>query len=103
MLKILINCPGGWSHGLDSPERGEGRWAQNLTRCLAKSKQYGISACSGGNLHGGAAILSKTLRFSQNKKQNVADLMTCTSMPHGIIINARRPKHVQTSMFTSAT
>ena len=48
MLKILINCPGGWSHGLDSPERGEGRWAQNLTRCLAKSKQYGISACSGG-------------------------------------------------------
>ncbi len=48
MLKVLINCPGGWSHGLDSPERGEGRWAQNLARCLAKSGLYDVSACSGG-------------------------------------------------------
>lgn len=48
MLKILINCPGGWSHGLDSPERGEGRWAQNLARCLAKSGKYVVDACSGG-------------------------------------------------------
>ncbi len=48
MLRILINCPGGWSHGLDSPERGEGRWAQNVTRCLAKSGRYDVSACSGG-------------------------------------------------------
>lgn len=48
MLRVLINCPGGWSHGLDSPERGEGRWAQNLARCLAKSGRYDVSACSGG-------------------------------------------------------
>lgn len=48
MLKVLINCPGGWSHGLDSPERGEGRWAQNVTRCLARSGLYDVSACSGG-------------------------------------------------------
>lgn len=48
MLRVLINCPGGWSHGLDSPERGEGRWAQNLARCLAKAGQYNVSACSGG-------------------------------------------------------
>lgn len=48
MLRVLVNCPGGWSHGLDSPERGEGRWAQNLARCLAKSGLYDVSACSGG-------------------------------------------------------
>ena len=48
-LRVLINCPGGWSHGLDSPERGEGRWAQNLTRCLARSGRYEVFACSGGD------------------------------------------------------
>lgn len=48
MLRVLINCPGGWSHGLDSPERGEGRWAQNLAKCLARSGRYDVSTCSGG-------------------------------------------------------
>lgn len=46
--RVLINCPGGWSHGLDSPERGEGRWAQNLVKVLAKSGRYEVFACSGG-------------------------------------------------------
>lgn len=48
-IKVLINCPGGWSHGLDSPERGEGRWAQNLVKVLLKSGQYVVHASSGGN------------------------------------------------------
>lgn len=47
--RVLINCPGGWSHGLDSPERGEGRWAQNLARVLGRSGRYEVFACSGGN------------------------------------------------------
>jgi hypothetical protein len=61
MLKILINCPGGWSHGLDSPERGEGRWAQNFARCLAKSGKYDVSACSGGNPTWGAGDVVKNV------------------------------------------
>lgn len=46
-LKVLINCPGSWSYGLDSPERGEGRWCQNWAKLLAK---YGheVYACSMG-------------------------------------------------------
>lgn len=47
--RILINCPGGWSHGLDSPERGEGRWSQNLAKVLARSGRYEVFATSGGN------------------------------------------------------
>lgn len=34
-MKILVQCPGSFSAGLDSPERGEGRWAQNFARMLA--------------------------------------------------------------------
>lgn len=48
-MKVLVNCPGAWSHGLDSPERGEGRWAQNLVRCLAGSGRYDVYACSAGD------------------------------------------------------
>lgn len=46
-LKIIVNCPGFWSHGLNSPERGEGRWAQNWAKTLAK---YGheVYAASAG-------------------------------------------------------
>lgn len=46
--RVLINCPGGWSHGLDSPERGEGRWSQNLAKVLARSGRYAVFATSGG-------------------------------------------------------
>ena len=35
-LKILIACPGQWTAGLDSQERGEGRWSQNWAKTLAK-------------------------------------------------------------------
>jgi hypothetical protein len=48
MRSVLINCPGGWSHGLDSPEKGEGRWAQNLAKVLARSGRYEVFASSGG-------------------------------------------------------
>ncbi len=47
--RVLINCPGGWSHGLDSPERGEGRWSQNLAKVLARSERYEVFATSGGS------------------------------------------------------
>lgn len=35
-MRIHIHCPGDMSNGLDSPTRGEGRWAQNMARVLAK-------------------------------------------------------------------
>lgn len=47
-LRVLINCPGGWTHGLDSPERGEGRWAQNFARALGESGRYEVHASSWG-------------------------------------------------------
>lgn len=47
-IKILFCCPGSWTHGLDSPERGEGRWAQNIARCLAEDPRYEVYAASGG-------------------------------------------------------
>lgn len=48
-MKILINCPGSFTHGLDSPERGEGRWAQNVARLLGKAG-HDVFACSGESL-----------------------------------------------------
>ena len=47
-LKILVNCAGSWSHGLDSPERGEGRWAQNLARLFGKNG-HDVYASSAGD------------------------------------------------------
>lgn len=34
-LKVLCMCPGSFTHGLDSPERGESRWSQNYAKMLA--------------------------------------------------------------------
>lgn len=45
---MVVCCPGSWTHGLDSPERGEGRWSQNLARALAESGEYDVFALSGG-------------------------------------------------------
>lgn len=47
-MKILFNVPGAWTHGLDSPERGESRWAQNLARLLGKTEGYSVFAASAG-------------------------------------------------------
>jgi hypothetical protein len=47
-MRILVNCPGAWSHGLYSPERGEGRWAQNFSRMLAVAG-HDVWAYSGGH------------------------------------------------------
>jgi len=33
-VKVHINCPGMWRADLESPERGESRWAQNLVKLL---------------------------------------------------------------------
>lgn len=46
-LKILICCPGSWSSGLNSPERGEGRWAQNWAKMLGAAG-HDVTAVSAG-------------------------------------------------------
>lgn len=46
-LKICVMCPGSFTHGLNSPERGEGRWAQQYARMLAKAG-HDVYAASGG-------------------------------------------------------
>lgn len=45
-MKILCMCPGTWTAGLNSPERGEGRWAQNYARMLAQAG-HEVFAASG--------------------------------------------------------
>lgn len=45
-MKILIMCPGSFTHGLNSPERGESRWAQNYARMLAMA-DHEVFAASG--------------------------------------------------------
>lgn len=51
-MKILVMCPGTFSHGLNSPERGEGRWSQNYARMLAQAGHdvYAASAGMGGRV-----------------------------------------------------
>ena len=34
-MKICVLCPGSFTNGLDSPERGESRWSQNYAKMLA--------------------------------------------------------------------
>ena len=46
-MKILVMCPGSFSFGLDSPERGEGRWSQNYAKMLAQAG-HTVYAASGG-------------------------------------------------------
>ncbi len=36
-MKILVMCPGSFTYGLNSPERGESRWSQNYARMLAQA------------------------------------------------------------------
>jgi hypothetical protein len=48
-MKILVCVPGSWKHGLDSPERGESRWAQNLARLLGSTGKYKVYAASLGD------------------------------------------------------
>jgi hypothetical protein len=46
-MRVLVMCPGSFTHGLNSPERGEGRWAQQYARMLAKAG-HEVYAASGG-------------------------------------------------------
>ena len=48
MPSAAIACPGSWTFGLDSPERGESRWSQNLARMLAMGG-WDVFAFSGGD------------------------------------------------------
>lgn len=52
-MKILVCVAGSWKHGLDSPERGESRWAQNIARLLGKSGLYKVYAASPGDPNAG--------------------------------------------------
>ncbi len=49
-MKILVRCPGTFTHGLNSPERGEGRWSQNYARMLAQAG-HDVYAASAGMGH----------------------------------------------------
>jgi len=59
-MKIHICCPGSWSHGLDSPERGEGRWAQNLARLLGEAG-HTVYASSGGSPVAGEGVSAENV------------------------------------------
>lgn len=75
-MKILVACAGTFSHGLDSPERGEGRWAQNVARMLGAAGHQ-VFACSGGrpqNGEGRPAAGVKLLAEGQTKKHGPYDL-----------------------------
>jgi len=51
-MKILVNCCGYFSDGLDTPTRGEGRWTQNIARFLSEVG-HDVYACTGGTVvHG---------------------------------------------------
>ena len=57
-------CPGSFSHKLNSPERGEGRWAQNYARMLAQAG-HEVYAASGGlgrqtDEHFGVKLIDQT-------------------------------------------
>ena len=52
-MKILIMCPGSWTHRLNSPERGDGRWAQNYAQMLALAGHDVFAASGRGNLQPG--------------------------------------------------
>ena len=47
-MKICVMCPGSFTHALNSPERGEGRWSQNYARMLAMAG-HDVYAASMGN------------------------------------------------------
>jgi len=46
-MLIHVHCAGSMTEGLDSPSRGEGRWAQNIVKVLAK-QGHTIVATGGG-------------------------------------------------------
>lgn len=47
-MKIVIDIPGSVYEGLDSPERGESRWAQNWAKFLANEGHQVICVCNPG-------------------------------------------------------
>ena len=46
-MKILVMCPGSFTYGLDSPERGESRWSQNYAKMLAMAGHQVFAASMG--------------------------------------------------------
>ncbi len=76
-MKILICVPGSWKHGLDSPERGESRWAQNIARLLGKTNKYEVYAASLGDPTVGEGRVAPGVRLihhSQIKDHGTYDL-----------------------------
>ena len=46
-MKILVLCPGSFTAGLDSAERGESRWSQNYAKMLARAGHEVYAASMG--------------------------------------------------------
>lgn len=62
-MKILVMCPGSFTHGLNSPERGESRWSQNYARMLAMAGHdvYGASmGYPSPSVHYGVKLIHET-------------------------------------------
>jgi hypothetical protein len=78
---IHISCPGGWSHGLDSPERGEGRWSQNLARVLG-SLGHDVYASSAGEPTWGKGIVASGVTLVSESR------VCCNGMLFDISIDA---------------
>jgi len=62
-MKIAIMCPGSFTNGLDSAERGESRWAQNYAKMLAKAGHEVFAASMGipePKVHYGVKLILET-------------------------------------------
>lgn len=46
-MRIAVLCPGAWSKGLNSPERGEGRWSQNYVTLLTQAGHQVVAISAG--------------------------------------------------------
>jgi hypothetical protein len=50
-MRIVVRCPGSFTNGLNSPERGEGRWSQNYALMLSMAG-HDVYAASMGDATG---------------------------------------------------
>lgn len=94
-MKIHISCPGAWKHGLDSPERGEGRWAQNLARLFAKRGHTVYANSAGSPTWGAAAPVPGVVLLDSNNEGAVeeCDLFIDSSWYEGKRRDARAKKY----------
>lgn len=73
-LKVVIDIPGSVYEGLDSPERGESRWAQNWAKFLANEGHQVICICNPGHWGSVPPIKNVELRHWSNKAHIDCDI-----------------------------